>query len=695
MLAAHHSGKDSSVQAALLDPFSANYIKVSRANAEARKAKREERGPAKEYVAPTDDEIDAAYKACNNKTQTAAQARIVNDVENRARFEDWDRQHQSSYDRIEGRGHVWNGWRLAPDIIGANGISLKYDVGGRLHLPFRKRGLISRQSGSPLLLRCLTMTAKPKRAVKADPKKGIMAQDAEGPRTGMEKDGCRLQRRRVVAFDNRCWFFNDRCVDAWRHDDDRVWPSEAHLGAWLDNEVEEGRLAFKPNVSVCEWDDRFPGVVFGAHHYYFLPDDGGKKGGGKTGNKPKGNGTSAVWKGESYKHQHHMLSQIQAKLNEQLKCDPGGLANMNHGKCPLSVHVIPKVWHENCLTLTEMAEGLDLDLDRQEMARKQMVDDLKNVGFDPKSSNNSHDVVSKLSRSCTRKVAKAGVDTDDHFEFLGAAIEATTELTRQKLVDAGIAVPPGGWKSVGKLIERCCRWAVADFNPDKLTKSGLNPGCAKHLMLPTDDKRTRQIKGQAVGAANRGEHSDDLISEALDSIEADGVEPTISEIARRAGRSRDTVSRRAFAVHVRRIAEKMLTAALNEPDFPKMETGAPALPIKYHVWGAGVLPAAYQPSPVVIQYAHRQTDLPNSWLQFAGGIDWHDKHLKLARSERLKRERLERKKANHHPESGITVSQKVNRHPGNRPPAGRNTIDFLSSGQIKVFRSSSGRQRAA
>lgn len=684
------------MQAAVLDPFSANCIKASRAKDAARREKREERGvdttvkvmiPEPEEVeaafaayrvekpTPTPDQarIYEAYEACRAKTATPEQKRLVRGVEDRAVHEDWDRQHQSSRDRIIGRGHVWEGWRLSPDIIGEHGISLKFDVGGYLHLPFVKEGLISRQSESPLMLRCLTMTAKTKRAVKADPAKGIVAQDAEGPRTGMTKDGCRLQRRKLVAMDNRHWFFNDRCIDAWRHDDDEIYESEAHLEAWLDNEVEEGRLAFKPNMSVYDWDDRYPLRVYKPHHYYFVPDDGGKPGGGKTGSKPEGKGTSAVWKGDRNKHQHHMLSQIQAKLNEQLQCDPGGLANMNHGKCPLSTHVITKVWHERCMTLTEMAEGLDLDLNRQEMARKQMVDALQDVGFDDKSSNNTRTVVSKLSRSCTRKVAKAGVDTDDHSEFLGAAIEATTDLTRQKLADAGIAIPPGGWKAVEKLIEGCCRWAVSDFDPAKLNKSGKNTGCAKHLMLPTDDKRTRQIKGQAVGAANRGEHSDDLIAEAIESIRADGGEETISEIARRSGRSRDTVRRRMFGAHVARIAEKMLAAALKEPDFPKMETGSPRVSIKYHVWGAVAYPADYQPSKFVIQYAPRKSDLPDSWQKFGSGVDWHDKHLKLARTKR----------------------QEVNRRPEAGPPAGRNVIDFLSSGPVKVFRSSSGRQRAA
>jgi hypothetical protein len=684
------------MQAAILDTFSANYLKVSWAEADARTEKREERGvdTAVHARIPQPEEVEAAfaaysvkdpqptpsqaiiyesYEACRTKTATAEQRRLVNGVEERAVFEDYDRQHQSSRDRIIGRGLMWEGFRLAPDIIGEHGISLKFDVGGHLHLPFDSPGLISRESGSPLMLRCLTMTAKAKRSIKANPDKGIEARDAAGPRTGMAKDACRLHHRKLVAMDDLYWFFNDNCVDAFRLDHDRSWDSEAHLYAWLLNEVEEGRLAFMPNKSVCSYDDRFPGRVYNPHHYWFFPDDGGKKDGGKDGTKPHGAGSSAIWKGDRYKNQHHMLSQIAAKLNEQLGCDPGGLANISHGKNPLSPHHKTSIWHENCLTLTEMAEGLDLDLDRQEMARKHMVDALKDIGFDDKSSNNSHTVISKLSRSCTRKVAKAGIDTDDYSEFLGAAIEATTDLTKQKLAEVGIAIPPGGWKAVEKLIDGCCKWAVADFDPKKLTKSTGNTGCAKHLMLPTDDKRTRQIKGQAAGAANRADHSADLIAEAVGSIRADGAGESISEIARRSGRARHTVRRHVFSAHVARIAEQMLAAALKEPDFPKMEAGAPALANKYHVWGANAYSAEYQPSKFVIRYGHRQSDLPDSWQEFGIGVDWHGKKLLQAQSER----------------------QIVDRHPEAGPPAGRNVIDFMGSGQIKVFRSTSRRQRAA
>jgi len=117
----------------------------------------------------------------------------------------------------------------------------------------------------------------------------------------------------------------------------------------------------------------------------------------------------------------------------------------------------------------------------------------------------------------------------------------------------------------------------------------------------------------------------------------------------------------------------MLAAALKEPDFPKMETGASRVANKYHVWGANAYSADYRPSQFVIPYAHRRSDLPDSWLQFGSGVDRNETTLRLARSKR----------------------QIVDRHPEAGPPAGRNVIDFLGAGPIKVFRSSSGRQRAA
>lgn len=688
------------MQAAVLDPFSANYLRRSWDAYDARAEKREESGvdTAVTEKISTPEQVEAAfaayrvekpnptpeqawiyeaYEACLAKTSTPEQARLVKNIDDRAHFEDFDRQRQSSRDRIQDRGYVWDGWRLAPDVIGSNGISLKYDVGGHLHLPFVVHDLPSRTSGSPLMLRCLTMTAKPVRGIKANPKKKIAHRDAVGPRTGMTKDGCKRQRRKIVAYDNLYWFFNDHCVDAWRHDDDDTYPSEAHLGAWLDHEVEEGRLAAKPNKSVYVWDDRWPEKVPTPHHYYFLPDDGGKPG-GKDG-KTAGKGSSAVWKDP---FSHHMLSQIQAKLNEQLGCDPGGLANMNHGKNPLSTHVITINWHENCLTLSEFAELLDLDLTRQEMARKQSVDRLKAVGFDDASSNNSFTVVSTLALDGTRHIGRDGnIDTNDYDEFLTAAIEEATVAVKRQLVEDGIKPTQEQWAALEGLIDTCCKWAVADFDPKKLTKSGLNPGAAAHLMLPTDDTKTRIRKGQRYSADAKAAHSKKLIGEAIASIKTDGAEETVSEIARRAGRSRDTVRRHMFAAHVAKIAIEMLAAATKTHGYENTEIPASRVAIEPHVWGASVYSAAFQPSPFVLAYARQRSDLPISWLKVATGIDWNEKQAKLAQSERLKRERSERRKANRHPVSG--------------PPAGRNTIDFLESGKIKVFRSSSGRQRAA
>jgi hypothetical protein len=131
--------------------------------------------------------IYEAYEACWSKTATAEQKRLVRGVEDRAVHEDWDRQHQSSHDRIDGRGYVWDGWRLAPDIIGEHGISLKFDVGGYLHDPIVKEGLFSRKSGSPLMLRCLTMTSKPKRAVEAEPCKGYRGSGCHWPENRHDK----------------------------------------------------------------------------------------------------------------------------------------------------------------------------------------------------------------------------------------------------------------------------------------------------------------------------------------------------------------------------------------------------------------------------------------------------------------------------------------------------------------------------
>jgi hypothetical protein len=131
-----------------------------------------------------------------------------------------------------------------------------------------------------------------------------------------------------------------------------------------------------------------------------------------------------------------------------------------------------------------------------------------------------------------------------------------------------------------------------------------------------------------------------------------GKEPTVADMMEATGLSRNTCKRHLFAAYVAAIA---------------------SVSVQDLVKGVYQLPGIIHPRSI-LQEAAKLSDIPEHWQQQASFIDWRDKQLRSAQA---------------------------NRRSGNRstssipPPAGRNTINFLSAGSIKVFRSSSGRQRAA
>jgi hypothetical protein len=131
-----------------------------------------------------------------------------------------------------------------------------------------------------------------------------------------------------------------------------------------------------------------------------------------------------------------------------------------------------------------------------------------------------------------------------------------------------------------------------------------------------------------------------------------GKEPTVADVMEATGLSRNTCKRHMFAAYVAAIA------SVSVQDLVK---GV------YHLTGT------IHPSSI-LQRAAKLSDIPKSWQQQAGFIDWRDKQLRSARADRR---------------SGNRSSS------GDPPPVGRNTINFLSSGVVNRFASSSGRQRAA
>jgi hypothetical protein len=180
--------------------------------------------------------------------------------------------------------------------------------------------------------------------------------------------------------------------------------------------------------------------------------------------------------------------------------------------------------------------------------------------------------------------------------------------------------------------------------------AGRDRGGAHHLMAETDDAKTKMQKGQKYSAEVKIAATRHKMTTAMIPIIRAGKEPTVADMIEATGFCRNTCKRHIFAAYVAAIA---------------------TLSLQDLVKGVYQLPATIHPR-FILQLAAKRSDIPASWQQQAVSIDWRDKQLRSARANRR---------------SG-------NRSSSGDPPVGRNTINFLSSGSIKVFRSS-GRQRAA
>jgi hypothetical protein len=126
------------------------------------------------------------------------------------------------------------------------------------------------------------------------------------------------------------------------------------------------------------------------------------------------------------------------------------------------------------------------------------------------------------------------------------------------------------------------------------------------------------------------------------------------EIADMSGRSIRTVRRRWFPCYVNALASQCLQA---------VRLGKQLL-----VKGVPPCPVSFIPT---LQTAGQLSDVPNSWRDAASEIDWRDKRLRLARSNR---------------QNPFPAASPAN--------TGLRTYDFLTCGKVKRF-APSGRQRAA
>jgi hypothetical protein len=553
-------------------------------------------------------EIEAAYEAVSAGTATQAQRDLVIAADHARRRRDSRRGQQSTIDRIWNEGFQYPG----SDVVGL--------VAGKAYQSeFTLFGLPSEQH--PFLKRFVASCGAPKRR---DPETGEVP--ANALRTGPRADQCWHQHRQLAAHDEVYAFFSVNCIDIWRHDMDAkpgqctLFRSEEDAISWFHSQYSAGELDYLPAFGVYTPDERYPGIQ-SLHVYYVLPDDGDKK---------NGDGSSAVWRDQP--KQMSMLEQVQAALNVQLDADPGGLANMYHGKHPCAPNNRWFVINDTHVpTLGEMFDTLPVGYGRREMAGIQGRKCLARLSLDPEESNSFFTVTSEEARHATRSAYKEDrtiYGTDEHAE---RAFTRAWDALMEHVKVAGSVLPLNAEAVLHDLLEGCIAWAIKDFDPDKVNKSGRNPGAAAHLILPTDDKKTRIVKGQGVGAASKVRHSKRLIADAIAEIEAEAGKITETELSRRTGLHRKTCGRHMFTAHLERIANAMV-AIMRSTD----ENTQPSEPVRFQggVWGVTatgqieINPS--KPAETVIERAQHPSDVPRSWCPPDPRPWRHAKLLKFA-----------------------------------------------------------------
>jgi hypothetical protein len=297
--------------------------------------------------------VEVAYEALlpkNVATAHPSQRKLIRQEMWRERCEKYGRP-QTNKERLE-EGYIWDGQGTEDE----NGNKTYLVCGKYLQKPFIFKGL--KRDEDEFVMRFVA--AMPRAS------SGILM-------TGMGKDECHRQNRKLAALDNTHGFFCERVREMVRIDIQKTWASKAALQADLD------KLPFKAQLVVNTTDDRYPDEIIDPHFYHILPEGKG------------------VWNNKKH---HKLLNRVIAGLNKMympLGCDPGGMSMPFHGKLVTSPHndyfvpegsfTVDDDGNRVIPTLGEYARGLDISMGLEKMARHLSRAILSDAGFDAVESN--------------------------------------------------------------------------------------------------------------------------------------------------------------------------------------------------------------------------------------------------------------------------------------------------------------------
>lgn len=575
------------------------YVRARRRNArDERRAKDKESGELDRIRR----ELMAAFDAVSAQTATAEQRKLIRDAQDAEFFGKRYSGQQEAWDRMFGTGFVHPGGFIA---------------GKYFRKKFAERGL--RTWRHPFFKRVAASTARAWT--------GRL-------RTGPEKSKCIRQYSKLHALDELYFFFCDECRDMFRIDCDETFDSEAELRLWIEHKVRELGLPSAPHLAVFVPDDRFPGKIIRPHIYVLLPEG------------------HAVWK-ESPPDQHRLLNQVIIGLTKSFQGDEGGLANPFHGKNPLSPLTEVIILQDTHLpTLGEWAEALDVEYDPALIARRMATERMEKAGFDRGDSNTWFSSVRDLANDAGKTLFKSGFNIADQVAFAAKTADVITPL----VIDL-IKPDAPQLKTVLRLIQTCCRFMAAGFDPSRMDTTGRDRGAADHLMEEGDTAEVRMRKGQSHSAAVKVRRTRALITKFMLPIIRAGEEPTIAGIAKASGRAYNTVKAHFFQCYVTAVA---------------------SIAVQDLVKGVHPPSCQHRPSSKVLLTANKSSDIPASWDPRSGGTLLAENfNRKAANLAHLRRRRP----------GAMSVVESI------RAP-GYNAMSFISSGPVTVYRITS-RHRVA
>lgn len=474
-------------------------------------------------------ELEAAYDAVGQavierqqglpESATQRQRDLVNqDTRRREAFER-ERYAPKCDDRMR-LGYLWPGGSIAGVYQG----------------PFVEKGL--RSSEDDMLKRIVSGSPAPAVRGKnrgAEPRKQLWC--------GAAKDDRHVADKKWRACD-ALYLTSSSLTFLIRVDIDRVFKTEAELRSRLLHLVIEGKLPCMPHIISWFPDDTRAGQVIRPHLLWILPAD------------------RCVYGQNNV--QRRLYFAVAAGLTAAcvpLGADEGGLCNPEDFKNPLSPHAAYRIWNRDHMPdLGEMAECMDVTLDREAMMRAIAVARMGEAGIDGEQSQAAYTWAGSTSYAVLRQLV-----TDRVLDPAGDDFDS--EVAVDTIVDLMMAALPASLEprnarereATRNAIRARATWAVETFNPDRFDARTIDRGAASHLIEKSDVLSTRQAKGGTYAASVRRGESDEAMTEAFRAAIRSGGPDSNRAVAEAAGLSISTVKgRRAFDCRITALSEALV-----------------------------------------------------------------------------------------------------------------------------------------